>query len=54
MIKPHGPFADFQLGLWISANSVGNINTANMQQKNRKWYAKRSPTLDPGLLGVYF
>ena len=26
----------FQLGLWISANSVGNINTAKSLQKRRK------------------
>ena len=28
--------ADFQLGLWITANSVGNINTTKPWQKRRK------------------
>ena len=31
----------FLLGLWISANSVGNINTAKSLQKNRKKFASR-------------
>ena len=37
-LYPHGggPCADFQLGLWISANSVGNINTAKSPQKSIK------------------
>ena len=26
MSPAQGPYADFQLGLWISANSIGNIN----------------------------
>ena len=33
-----GPSADFQLGLWITANSVRNNNTAKLLQKNRKQY----------------
>ena len=32
---------DFQLGLWISANSVGNINKAKSLQKSRKQFASR-------------
>ena len=49
--NPRGPCADFQLGLWISANSVVNITTANLLQNSRKQFAsrrKRSSTLDPG------
>ena len=33
------PYADFQLGLWLSANSVGNINTAKSLQKSKKPFA---------------
>ena len=39
------------LGLWISANSVGNVNTAKSLQTSRKQFAsrqKRSPQLKPG------
>ena len=49
--NPRGPCANFQLGLWISANSVVNITTAKSLQNSRKQFAsrrKRSSTLDPG------
>ena len=44
---------DFQLGLWISANSVGNINTAEVATKEQKAFnfaswQKKSSTVDPG------
>ena len=32
-------YADVQLGLWISANSVGNIITAKSLRKRRKQFA---------------
>ena len=41
------------LGLWIIANSVGNINTAESLQKNRKQFVssrKKYPPLGPGSL----
>ena len=51
MSPTRGPCAVLQLNLWISANSVGNINTAkSLHKKNRKQFAsrrKRFPTLDP-------
>ena len=34
-----GPYADFQLGLKIWANVVGNINTAKSLLKSRKQFA---------------
>ena len=42
---------NLQLGLWISANSIQNINTAKSLQKNRKQFASRRkgyPQLEPG------
>ena len=51
MSPPRGACVEFQLGLWISANSVGNIKTAKSILKSRKQFASRrnrSPTLDPG------
>ena len=36
LFPTRGSCADFQLSLWISANSVGNINTAKSLQKSRK------------------
>ena len=35
------PYADFQLGLWISANSIVNINTAKSLLKRRNQFASR-------------
>ena len=44
-----GPYADFQLGLGISANNVENINTAKSPQKNRILFASRQKSLNkPG------
>ena len=58
MSPPHGPCADFQLGLLILAKRVVYINTAKSLQKSRNQFAtrrKRSPTLDPGsCLGYTF
>ena len=51
MCPPSGPFADFQLGLWVSANSVENINKQSRYKRaesNLLADEKRSPTLDPG------
>ena len=51
MSQPHGPCADFQLGLRIAAKSVININTAKSLQKSRTQFASRrnmSLTLDLG------
>ena len=52
-----GQSDDFQLDLWISANSVG-INTTNSLQKSRKKFVsrrKRSPLQGPGsYLGYIF
>ena len=42
-----GPCSDLLLGLWISANSIVDINTAKSLQKSRKQFVskrKRSPT----------
>ena len=42
---------DFQLELWISANSIRNINTAKSLQNNRKQFdsrRKKSLPLGPG------
>ena len=49
--QPHERCVDFQLGLSISTNIVGNINTAKLLQKGRKQFVsrrKRSPPLNPG------
>ena len=35
------PSTNFQLGLKISANSVGNIYTAKLLQKSKKQFASR-------------
>ena len=46
-----GTCADFQLGFWISENSVGNTNTAKPLQMIRKQLPsrrKRSPAMHPG------
>ena len=46
------PRSDFQLGLWISGNSDGNVNTAKLMiLKNRMEFIswrKTSSTLDQG------
>ena len=39
MSPPRAPCADFQSGIRISANSVGNIDTAKSQQKSIKQFA---------------
>ena len=38
---PRGPCTDFQLSLWISANSVRIVNTAMSLQKSRKQFSSR-------------
>ena len=46
-----GSSINFQLCLWISANNIGNINTAKSLQKSRKQFAirqKRYPRQGPG------
>ena len=51
MSPPRGLCADFQLGLWILANSIVNINTAKSLQKSGKQFASRRkwfPRLGPG------
>ena len=41
MSPPREPCVDFQLGLWKSTNSVGNINTGKLLQKSRKQFDSR-------------
>ena len=41
MSPSHGPCANFQFGLCISANSIININTSNSLQKSKKQFASR-------------
>ena len=57
LVLPHGLCPAFQLGIWISANSVKNINTAKSLHKSRKQFAsrrKRSPTLDTVIHLIFF
>ena len=51
-----GPCAEFQKGLWMSANSVGNTNTAKSLQKSKNKFAsrrKKSQPLEPGSFWGY-
>ena len=51
-----GTCANFQLGLWISASSVGNIKIVKSLIKSRKQFASRlisSQTEDPDSCLVY-
>ena len=64
MFPPRETCADISLGLWISANSVGYIDTAKSLHNSRKQFdskGKSFTTLNPGtyldytpILHIYF
>ena len=51
MLTGCGSCADFQFGLWILANSIGNINTANREESNLLADEESLPLLDSLLFG---